>query len=136
MKRIFFLLLILILIFSLTGCGKDDITISEDGEMLFLTAEEIGLGTSSGREGYFVLNEDMTFTPLCSSVYGYEVPRSGSDPARFIWFTNDTVDISSLIPEVNKDKPLVFIYNSNSSMPSSFSLEKYAFKGYTVGMTV
>lgn len=129
-------LLVLLMCLLLTACGEDEITISDDGGMLYLTAEEMGLGSSSGREGYFVRNEDGTFTPLCKSVYGYETPNAGSDSSRYIWFTDDTLDISALIPTVKREAPLVFIYNSNKSMPKSFSLEKYAFKGYTVGMHI
>lgn len=127
-------LIVLISCLLLSGCKDSEVTISEDGGMLFLTAEEMGLGTSSGREGYFVLNDDRTFTPLCKSVYGYETPNAGSEASRFLWFTNETIDVSALIPTVTRDMPLVFIYNSNKTMPKSFSLEKYAFKGYTVGM--
>ena len=86
-----------------------------------------------GRNGIFVRNKDNTFSPLITDVPGYAGDTTESSYDRYLWFTDNNTDISSLIPVVTPSTPLVAIYNSTSDMPERWYLERYEDKKYTIG---
>ncbi|MEY8369070.1 hypothetical protein AALA24_09900 [Anaerovoracaceae bacterium 42-11] len=131
-KKIISLLLCLLLSLTLFSCGKKQTTISKDGQMLFLDKAAI---ENDNREGFFVLNEDKTFTPVMNAADGYAGETTDEDNIyeRYLWFTNNDITISELIPTVSKKTPLVAIYQSDDDMPSIYTLERYIYKGYTLG---
>lgn len=129
-KQAVFLLLCFILLLS--GCGKSDPVSDDKGNRLYITAEELGL-EGTGREGFFVMNDDKTFSPVVNSFDGYQGETSESSADRYLWFTNNDVNISDLIPVVSKNNPLVMVYDEDSNIPKEFTLEKYVFRGYTIG---
>lgn len=131
-KKILLLLMVFFIIFSYSACKRDQPTISKDGDMLHLDEESI---EEEGREGFFVLNKDGTFTPLMNTADGYQGETTEKEDlsTRYLWFTNNNVKISSLIPIVSPSTKLVAIYNTDEAMPSIYTIEKYDFKGYTIG---
>lgn len=131
-KNIILPLLVLIAALILTGCVNNEPVADEEGNRLYITGEEMGL-EGTGREGIFVMNEDGTFSPVINEFEGYQGETSESSPERYIWFTNNSTNLSDLIPTVGKNAPLVMIYDSDESMPASFTLERYVFRGYTIG---
>lgn len=127
------LILIMLLILASTSCKNSDV--DSDGTLLNLTMKEI---EAEERTGFFILSEDNLFTPLMQQAQGYQGEISGYTPdiplePRFLWFNDNIIKISKLIPKMGKKDKLVFIYNENSSLPLEFTLEKYDFKGYTIG---
>lgn len=131
-KRAISVLLILILALSLSSCREKKQTVSSDGEMLFMSQDEID---RKGWEGFFVLNKDGTYTPVMDAAEGYagRISDNTSIYTRYLWFHNNKVNISDLIPTVSPKTPLVAIYGSDGNMPSEYTLEKYDYKGYTIG---
>lgn len=134
-RKLICLLTCACLIIPLTGCaGNDGPTITPDGGMLFLDRPTM---EQEGRTGFYVLNEDDTFTPVMNAAQGYEqqndIEESKGVSNRFLWFTNNEINISELIPTVTAKTPLVFIYDLDEDLPSVYTLEKYAYKGYTIG---
>lgn len=132
MKKSKAIFILLICIFLLTGCNKDEPVKDENGNRLYITSEEMGL-ESTGREGFFVMNEEGTFSPVINEFDGYQGIAKESTPDRYLWFTNNMDNLSDLIPTVTKNSPLVMVYDDDRNMPASFSLEKYIFRGYTIG---
>lgn len=126
----------LILCFVLCICSFCSCTIEnsdqENVNMIYMTAEEIDL-TGMGHEGYFVMNHDGTFTPLATSFEGYQGRTDESSPERYLWFTTNDASVTRLIPTVTPNSKLVAVYNTNSVMPTSCTLEKYKVIGYTIG---
>ena len=116
----------------LTGCGDEEPVADESGERLYLSADELGLD-DTGREGFFVMNDDGTFSPVINTFDGYQGDADESTPDRYLWFTNNDTDISSLIPTATKSNPLVMVYDVDQNIPETFTLEKYLFRGYTIG---
>lgn len=132
-KKIVVVLIAAIYISSLTGCGeskKQAPVATKKGELAQYTFEEINTDKA---EGIFVMNNKDSFTPLISGIPGFQGITSEANPKRFLWFTDNEMKVSNLIPTVTPDKPLVAIYNSNSEMPKEWYVEKYEDKGYTVG---
>ena len=132
MKRAIFIVLVLMLI--LCSCGKSEPVATASGEMLKLTADEIGQYDPTGREGYFVLNEDETFTPLATTMYGFDGKTEESSPSRYLWYSDSSFNTTDLIPHVTSDRKLVIFTNSSAVLPKTITLEKYAYKGATLGM--
>lgn len=131
--RYFLLFLMLTIILSLaTGCGRSA-SATKDGKSLSLTYDEID---SEGRVGIFVLNKDKTFSPVIPDMPGYESGNDIPSNARYVWYTDNQTDVTSLIPVATQNTPLVAIYNSSGEMPEEWFLEKYEDKGYTIGMHV
>lgn len=134
MKKITPIVLILMLLLStlLCGCGNSDKTISQDGTKMNLTAEKI---KEEGRNGFYVLNADGTFTPVMNAAEGYAGDTTETERIheRYLWFTNNKVNMSDLIPTVSQSTPLVAIFDADDDMPSIYTLEKYIYKGYTIG---
>lgn len=134
-KKILLFLISFLLVFPLSACGESQPTISKDGEMMFLDKETI---EEEGREGFYVLNRDKTFTPLMNAADGYQGETTEKDnlSQRYLWFTNNELHISSLIPTVSAGTPLVAVYNTDDAMPALYTIEKYNFLGYTIGCHV
>lgn len=135
MNRVKLIIVLLLCCLLLTSCvDSKEPTISKNGEMLFLTGDQM---SQEEREGFFVMNKDATFTPVMNAAQGYQGDNTNTDksaiPTRYLWFTNNQINISSLIPVVTKDTPLVAVYNADGNMPSVYTLEKYTYKGYTIG---
>ena len=122
-----------LMFFSLTACGNKNANVSSSGNALNLSFNDI---EKEGRQGAFVLNKDETFSPIISDVTGYAGTTEASDPSRYVWYTDNNTNVSKLIPVVTQETPLVAIYDSNEDLPSSWYLEKYADKGYTIGAHV
>ena len=132
-KYTLIILSVFLLALLLSGCGNNEPIADKKGETLSLTYEDI---KTEGREGYFVLNKDNTFSPLVNSFQGYAGEITDAKEltkSRYLWFTDEPVKISGLIPVVTKDTPLVAVYNTTTAMPETCTLEKYDYKGYTLG---
>ena len=112
----------------LAGCGKKDKNPDEVVyELKPLTAEQLEAGK------YYVKNGD-TFYELPKGTYNFEeknaVVKNSSafdDTTRLIWFGKDDVTI----PTLYQDDTLVYV---TSTMPDSFTWERYKDYGYTVGV--
>ena len=86
---------------------------------------------------FFAVNEDKTFTPVMSQAQGYNSQINEDYLShRYLWFHDNDIKKSELIPTVKAGSKLVFIYNDESDFPGSYTLEKYDFKGYTIGCHV
>lgn len=131
-KKIVLAVMTFFMIFSHSACSDSPPTISKSGDMLHLSEEDI---YEEGREGFFVLNKDGTFTPLMNAADGYQGETTEKEDlsTRYLWFTHNDVKISSLIPVVSHGTQLVAIYNTDEAMPSLYTIEKYDFKGYSIG---
>ena len=127
--------LLLCLTFFLSACEGEE-ALPSDGGMLFLSSDEVGQYETSGREGFFVLNEDKTFTPLCASMTGFSKMAKEEDRTRFLWYTDNLYSITDLVPHVNKDKKLVILGNSSGSIPATITIEKYEDRGITLGLHI
>lgn len=119
------------LLTGLTACGGA--SADKDGNALKMSYEDIEKDNGSG---IYILNKDKTFSPILSDMPGYAGSTSESSPNRYIWYTDNETNITSLIPTVTQGTPLVAIYDSDSNMPDDWYLEKYTSKGYTVGMHI
>lgn len=127
--------MVIVTCFSFSGC-KDNIAVTdEDGNPMNYSDEDLGIRTLDGEEGIFILNKDGTFSPVISDFEGYTESEDAS-PTRYLWFTENKVEISKLIPVVKKGSKVVFVYNKNENFPANFTLEKYAYRGYTIGLHV
>lgn len=109
----------------LAGCSKQ----KEPEEVTYaltpLTSEQLETGK------YYVKNGD-TFYELPKGTYNFEdknaVPKDQNvDPSRIVWFGPDDVTI----PTLYADDTLVYV---TSTMPDSFTWERYKDYGYTVGV--
>lgn len=120
------LLILLILILLLTGCHKQPIA-DRKGEMLTLDQKELDVG-------FYVMNEDNSFTPLMSGVYGYQGQSLTSSPERYLWYTHSQYDLTSLIPELTNNKTLVAVFDKTVSIPENIFFEKYKPRGSTLGL--
>lgn len=132
-KKTIALLVLFLVFFSLCGCGGEEPVEDDEGKRLYLSGEDMGLKDASGREGFYVRNEDGTFSPVINKFDGYQGVSEQADPARYLWFTNNQTDISDLIPTASKSSPLCMVYDTDEAMPTEFTLEKYVFRGYTIG---
>lgn len=133
MKKKQMLIILILLLTLLSSCGGNDQTsISKDGGMLFLTLDDI---KDKKMEGFYVKNSDDTYTPVMAVADGYAGETSSDEnlSQRYLWFTNNTINKSDLIPTVTSSTPLVAIFAKDKDMPSLYTLEKYAYKGYTIG---
>ena len=127
------LVIILTVFFTvlLFGCTKPA-EMDKDGNMLKYSFAEI---YQSGRQGVFILNSDGTYTPTLSSIPGYKGATAASSLTRYLWYRDtEETNYTKLIPTATPETPLVCIYRSNSALPSSWYLEGYEDKGYTVGV--
>lgn len=135
MKKILLVLLI-ILIGALAFLGfkltKKPVA-DKDGNQLRLTMEEI---EETGRTGIFVLNKDGTFSPCIDQMPAYQGATSDYSPDRFVWYVEEDDEVSKLIPTVTDDSQLVAIFNQDDELAETHYLEKYKFRGYTIGAHV
>ena len=116
----------------LTGCGKSA-SATKDGNSLRLSYEDIEKDDGSG---IYVLNKDKTFSPILSDMPGYSGSTDRASSERYVWYTDNKTNITSLIPTVTQGTPLVAIYDSSDDMPDEWYLDRYKNKGYTVGMHI
>lgn len=146
MKNVKFLLLtlIFILILCLTGCGygsgQDNTIATEKGDMLKYDLDSL---TSKGLNGFYVKNEDNTFSPVMTGMENHDDNMDISSVfdkkkinEKFIWFADtDTIKLSKIIPKITKRTPLVGFFEETDEMPDEYYLEKYIPLGYTLGCT-
>ena len=131
--RIMILLLLSgVITIGMTGCGKTA-TATKDGNAIKYTYDEIEEDNGSG---IYVLNKDKTFSPILSDLPGYAGSTDEASSSRYVWYTNNKTNVTSLIPTVTPGTPLVAIYDSSDDMPDEWYLERYKSKGYTVGMHI
>ena len=104
----------------------------EDSPTVKLTADEIGLLSLDGKQGFFIMNEDSTFSPLVDGFTGFKRSEEAS-PARYLWFTENQQEIKDKIPKAGSEDKIVLLYNSSDVIPEEIILERYSYKGYTIG---
>ena len=115
----------------LFGCAKEA-EVNKEGNVIKYSFAEI---YQAGKQGVFILNSDGTYTPTLSKIPGYKGSTSVSSPTRYLWYRDtEEVNYTNLIPTVTPETPLVCIYRSNSALPSSWYIEGYEDKGYTIGV--
>lgn len=131
MKQILVILLALSMSFSLAACKGKETSQDEEAGAIGYSSEEIGLESFSGNEGIFILSKEGSYQPVIAFT-GYKSGKEAS-PERYLWFTENQMEILNLVPVVEKGSEVVMVYNSESGIPDSFTLEKYAYKGYTIG---
>ena len=102
----------------LTGCGKSA-SATKDGNSLRLSYEDIEKDDGSG---IYVLNKDKTFSPILSDMPGYSGSTDRASSERYVWYTDNKTNITSLIPTVTQGTPLVAIYDSSDDMPDEWYL--------------
>lgn len=129
-----FLLIILIILIGALGFLVYKFTrqpvADKDGNQLRLTMEEI---EEEGRTGIFVLNKDGTFSPCIAQMPNYQGATSDYNPERFVWYVEEDDEVSKLIPTVTDDAKLVAIFDQDDQLPETHYLEKYKYRGYTIG---
>ena len=134
-KKCILLLLILAMASAISACGGEStVEADKNRHVLRLSVSDL---SSEEREGFFVLNEDNTFTPLMTEADGYRGILTEEDASeissRYLWWTDNQDEKTARIPVVSKDSPLVCYFTSSEHMPASISLEKYREQGYTIG---
>lgn len=134
MQRLLVLLMVIFTSFMLIGCEEKIAVSDEDGNPMSYSQEQLGVSSLEGKEGFFVLNSDGSYSPLITDFTGYSSGATESSPDRFLWFTENDFEIMKLIPVVGRDSKVVFVYNKDKKIPEKFTLEKYAYRGYTVGV--
>ena len=132
MKKILALVLLIIIgILGFTAYKLSRQPIADsDGNQLRLTMEDI---EKEGRTGIFVLNKDGSFSPCIEQMPNYQGMTSDYSPDRFVWYVEADDEVSKLIPTVTKDAQLVAIFDKDDQLAESHYLEKYNYKGYTIG---
>lgn len=125
-RRTASILLVIALMLSFTACSKQELA-DRRGEMLFYDQEEL-------TDGFYIRNEDGTFTPVMHGAEGYGGMVLESSPDRYLWFTENTFAMKGLIPVLNKKAELVAVFSDDSAMPPAYTLEKYKERGYTIGV--
>ena len=134
MRKIYILLMVLMASFFMCSCGENSVAISdENGEPIQYSSSELEIKNLEGSEGIFILNPDGSFSPIATGFSGYVVSPDASSKDRFIWWCDNAVNLTKLIPTYTKGSKLVMIYNSDNSLPGEFLLEKYKYLGYTIG---
>lgn len=134
LKKAVLLLFIAMLVFTLPSCHRKTVA-DKDGAATRYSFNEI---EDEKYEGLFTLNSDGTFSPLPEKVPGFDGKTDKADPERFLWYTDNRQDFTSLIPTVTSETPIVIIYDSDRTMPdkSYWYLEKYRPLGATIGAHV
>lgn len=132
MKKI--LLILLLLIFIALGfigyrLAKQPVA-DKDGNQLRYTFEEI---EEEGRTGIFVHNADGSFSPCIAQMPNYQGQTDNTYPERFVWYVEEDDEVSKLIPTVTKGAELVAIFDQDEQLAETHYLEKYKYKGYTIG---
>lgn len=132
MRRIILLLLLLLLIIiGIVGYVLTRQPVSDmNGNMLRYTYDEI---EKDGHTGIFVMNEDGTFSPCINQMPNFQGETNRADPERFVWYVETDDEVSRLIPIVSGNAKLVAIFNKDEDLAESHYLEKYRYKGYTIG---
>lgn len=125
-RRMTTLLIVITLTLSFTACSKQELA-DRRGEMLFYDQDEL-------TDGFYIRNEDGTFTPVMHGAEGYGGMVLESSLDRYLWFTENTLAMKSLIPVLNKKTELVAVFSDDSAMPPAYTLEKYKERGYTIGV--
>lgn len=132
MKRVlalsFLIIVIVVCIFAYKSMKQP--VADKDGNQLRYTYQEI---MEENATGIFVLNEDNTFSPAITSMPNFQGATDKASPERFVWYSEATDDVSRLIPTVTRNGNLVAIFNQDGELSESHYLEKYKYKGYTIG---
>ena len=128
--KIFIICLVILLLSGCSTHSQKGTNATESGSIHRLTLQQV---FEEERQGIFVMNGDNSFSPVMSRMPGFKGSTSSADPKRYLWYTDNEADFTSLIPVVTPETPLVAIYRSNSALPSYWYLEKYEDRGYTVG---
>lgn len=131
-KQILVAVLVILAVVSFSGCTSEK-KYADDGKVHQYSLQEL---TENEKEGFFVLNENEKFTPIIDYAEGYNEyidENTGTNPSRYIWWTDNSKDVSTLIPTINNKTKIVAIYNKNSTLPENITLEKYKDMGYTIG---
>lgn len=131
--RSLILITLIVIALLLGGCGDKDANVDENGEALNYTMDEL---ETADRTGVFVKNEDGTFSPIFSDIPGYAGGTNEPSKERYLWFTDNTANVTKAIPTVTSKTPLVAIFNSSEEMPKEWRLEQYLDRGYTIGSHV
>lgn len=129
------LLLFIISVAMLLSACRGNRIADKDGAALRYKLSDI---EEKGMEGLFTMNSDKTFSPLPYGIPGYAGRTSEASDARYIWYTDNGQNFTSLIPTVTEETPIVIIYNNDATMPSrsSWYLERYEPMGATIGAHV
>lgn len=127
--------MIVLMAFSLASCGSKKEVATKNGKALSYSMDDI---LSKQMYGFYVMNRDGTFTPVNSSASGFTSEATSYDSSRFVWWCdlntkNKKIDYDAITPRVTKKTPLVAIYDSTSSMPTDYVIERYKSLGYTIG---
>lgn len=137
MKREIILFLIAASMSLLCACGSDSVPAADSkGNQIYYTSEDLQITSLEGTEGFFVKNKDGSFSPVISAFTGYAGESEEASAQRYLWFTENDQELIKLIPVVRPGAQLVMLYNKDTSIPEEFQLEKYAYKGYTIGCHV
>lgn len=144
--KISLLVLVLIMLFSLSGCmgSNSESSYDKNGNILRYSVDDIKEGELWG---YYVLNKDGSLSPLnnnaSGSVENSNSTESGdtSSSERFFWWCNAykdnngiTVKNDKLTPTITKETPLVAVFGSDSDVDyDTFNMERFAKLGYTIG---
>ncbi len=125
-RRMTVIWLVIILVFSLTACSKQELA-DRRGEMLFYDQDDL-------TDGFYIRNEDGTFTPVMHGAEGYGGMVLEPSLDRYLWFTENTFAMRTLIPVLDKKTELVAVFSDDSAMPPAYTLEKYKERGHTIGV--
>lgn len=121
----------------MAGCGnKSDsksFVVDSKGNPITMTYDEIP--ESGNGMGFYVMEGKDKFRPITSVLDGYEGTTGENDPARCLWWADaEDFDLKDIIPIVNSKNKLVMVYDEDEDIPSVFTLEKYKYEGYTLGV--
>jgi len=132
MRKFILLLLVILLIFlAFIGLRMTRQAVSDkDGNQLRYSYEDI---EKEALTGIFVLNEDGTFSPCIQQMPNFQGQTSEYNPERFVWYVEEDEEVSKLIPTVTDGAKLVAIFNKDDQIPDSHYLERYKYRGYTIG---
>lgn len=132
MKRfVAFIFLIIIVIGGIVGYRLLKPPVSDiNGNQLRYSLDEINKRELTG---IFVHNEDDTFSPCIMEMPNYQGETGEASPDRYVWYTEKDEEVSKLIPMVTGGGELVAIFNKDEELAATHYLEKYRFKGYTIG---
>ena len=130
-RKVRLILLMGLMIMACCGCNINNAD-PEGTSIVKLTSDEIGLLSLEGKQGVFIMNEDNTFSPLVDGFTGFRRAEEAS-PDRYLWFTENQQQIKTLIPKAGSEDKIVLLYNSSDVIPEELILERYSYKGFTIG---
>ena len=127
MKKLFIALIITAL-FLLSACGKAPIA-DKSGDRLEYKLKDIP------EDGFYVHDiVNDTFTPVMNGADGYSGIDFNLGSDSFCWMGDYTLDLISLIPEIDNSHELIAYYESEGNLPKTVTIEEYESLGYTVGV--